>query len=107
MSILSILIVNYRSERQLAICLDSLADCCIDLDYEIQIINNDQDKKLSRVRGLENSRVKVIQNQSNREKKKASAIVINLRKQDIFKFARRMCRRNSILYKFNRWAMYV
>ena len=42
MSKLSILIVNYRSERQLAICLASLADCCIDLDYEIQIINNDQ-----------------------------------------------------------------
>ena len=41
MSILSILIVNYRSERQLAICLDSLADCCIDLDYEKGYANRD------------------------------------------------------------------
>ena len=66
MSKLSILIVYYRAERQLAICLASLADCCIDLDYEIQIINNDQDEKLSRALGVENSRIKVTQNQSNR-----------------------------------------
>lgn len=66
MNILSILIVNYRSERQLADCLHSLEDCCIDLDYEIQIVNNDQDGKLSEVREIDNPRVKIIQNQSNR-----------------------------------------
>ena len=66
MNILSILIVNYRSERQLDACLHSLADCCINLDYEIQIINNDQDGKLSEVWEIDNPRIKIIQNQSNR-----------------------------------------
>ena len=66
MNRMSIVIVNYRSGRELASCLRSVVRNAGQLDYEIFVINNDRPEDLSPVSDLESARVRVIQNRSNR-----------------------------------------
>lgn len=66
MNRVSIVIVNYRSGRELASCLHSVVRNAGRLDYEIFVINNDRPEDLSPVSDLESARIHVIQNPSNR-----------------------------------------
>ncbi len=66
MSRLSIVIVNYRSGHHLASCLRSLAENTGGPDYDICIVNNDQPQDLAPISDLDLTRVKIIQNRSNR-----------------------------------------
>lgn len=66
MTRMSIVIVNYRSGRELASCLRSVVRNAGELDYEIFIINNDRPEDLSPVADPTSARIRVIQNRSNR-----------------------------------------
>ena len=66
MNRVSIVIVNYRSGRELASCLRSVVRNAGQLDYEIFVINNDRPEDLSPASDLESARIHVIQNPSNR-----------------------------------------
>ena len=66
MSRVSIVIVNYRSGRELASCLRSVVRNAGKLDYEIFVINNDGPEDLSPASDLDSARIQVIQNRSNR-----------------------------------------
>ena len=47
---ISIILVNYKSEKNILLCLASLKDFLIGIDYEIIIVNNDQQKTLREVK---------------------------------------------------------
>ncbi|MCY3758671.1 MAG: glycosyltransferase family 2 protein [Acidobacteria bacterium] len=66
MSRVSIVIVNYRSGRELASCLRSLVRNAGPLDYGVFVVNNDRPEDLSPLSDLDTPRVHVVQNRSNR-----------------------------------------
>ncbi len=66
MSQLSIVVVNYRSGCHLAGCLRSLDENTGGVDYDIYIINNDRPQDLVPISDLDPTRIKTIQNRSNR-----------------------------------------
>jgi hypothetical protein len=47
---LSVIIVNYQSERYLQRCLDSLYDCNLGIDFEIVVVNNDEGERLEKIK---------------------------------------------------------
>jgi GT2 family glycosyltransferase len=65
MSLLSVIIVNYRSGELLKDCLTALFDASPSLDLEVFVINNDTTHDLAPVLNQEWSKVEFIQNRSN------------------------------------------
>ncbi len=65
MSLVSIVIVNYRSGEILKSCLGSLVQSLSSLDFEILIINNDSTRDLAPVLAQDWPNTRIIQNSSN------------------------------------------
>ena len=65
MTLLSVVIVNYRSGELLDACLEMLFRHAGEASFEVIVVNNDRAADLSSVRGLDKPGIRVIQNASN------------------------------------------
>jgi N-acetylglucosaminyl-diphospho-decaprenol L-rhamnosyltransferase len=65
MTLLSVVIVNYRSGELLSACLEALFAHIGSSGFEVLVVNNDRAADLSSVRALDRSGVRTIQNASN------------------------------------------
>jgi len=65
MTLLSVVIVNYRSREHLSACLDALLLHIGSCGFEIVVVNNDHREDLSSVQALERPEVRIIHNPIN------------------------------------------
>jgi len=65
MTLLSVVIVNYRSGKLLNACLEALFRHLSSSGFEVLVVNNDRAADLSSVRALDRPGVRTIQNASN------------------------------------------